>query len=91
MELIGLYSTMGSNYLHLTRVQLVILLWYLSSNVCAIDRECCNVAALDFSTSSKTLNLIDILDKIADNSVKATGFFHSGPELHCIQLHPHPE
>ena len=40
---------------------------------------------------SKTLNLIEILEKIADESIKATGFFHSGPELHCIQLHPHPE
>jgi len=40
---------------------------------------------------SKTLNLIKILEKIADDVVKATGFFHSGEELYCNKLHPHPE
>ena len=59
--------------------------------VCASVESVTMWLLFNFSTSSKTLNLIDILEKIADNSVKATGFFHSGPELHCIQLHPHPE
>ena len=40
---------------------------------------------------SKTQNLIGILEKIGDDCVKATGFFHSGPELHCNRLHPHPK
>ena len=40
---------------------------------------------------SRTQNLIDILEKIGDDCVKDTGFFHSGPELHCNRLHPHPK
>lgn len=41
--------------------------------------------------SSKTLNLMNILEQIADDTLHSTGFFHSGPELECNRLNPHPQ
>ena len=40
-----------------------------------------------FHVCSKKHDLIDILETIAANSVKANGFFHSGPELECSKMH----
>jgi hypothetical protein len=36
-------------------------------------------------------NLIAILEEVAQDSIFKTGIFHSGPELHCHQLNPHPK
>jgi len=37
------------------------------------------------------MNLIVILEGIAEDTLKQTGFFHSGPELECNKINPHPE
>ncbi|XP_048577491.1 polyphosphoinositide phosphatase-like [Nematostella vectensis] len=39
---------------------------------------------------SKDLNVMERLTVIADQVFKATGFFHSGHELHCNRLRRHP-
>ena len=36
-------------------------------------------------------DLIGILEDTAQDVVKLTGFFHSGPELHCHRIRPHPK
>ena len=40
---------------------------------------------------SKKQDLIEILETIAADSLKANGFFHSGPELECSKLHRPPK
>ena len=44
-----------------------------------------------FFYSSKKQDLIKILENIAADSVKANGFFHSGPELECSKIHRPPK
>ena len=39
----------------------------------------------------KSVNLIEILEKVVDDCIKATGFFHNGPELYCHKLQPNPD
>ena len=57
----------------------------------AMETVFCLPQPFDHTPCSKTHDLIEILEKIADDVVKSTGFFHSGPERYCNKLHPHPE
>ena len=57
--------------------------WYLR---CAPIREVSSFQTTSLPCSKKQ-NLIRILENIAADSVKANGFFHSGPELECNKLY----
>ena len=47
-------------------------------------------AAWDMKRTAKSAdgNVLKRLDLIAANSIKETGFFHAGPELHCNKMRP---
>lgn len=39
----------------------------------------------------KKNDLIRILEGVAEENIQKTGIFHSGPELYCHQINPHPK
>ncbi len=36
-------------------------------------------------------DVISVLETLAEESIQKTGLFHSGPELFCHQIKPHPK